>query len=58
MNLQLHADLSGLAKGMANDMVVAPNGTVRRQNGADALVEKDSEPWWANLLRHASGMSI
>jgi sugar lactone lactonase YvrE len=26
-NLQLHADLSGLAKGMANDMVVAPNGT-------------------------------
>lgn len=25
--LELHADLSGLAKGMANDMVVAPDGT-------------------------------
>ena len=37
--------------------VVAPNGTVRRQNGADVRVELKDEPWWANLLRRASGMS-
>lgn len=34
--------------------VVAPDGMLVRQNGADAVVE--SEPWWAALLRLASGM--
>ncbi|CAN5193429.1 hypothetical protein BH09MYX1_BH09MYX1_57600 [soil metagenome] len=34
--------------------VVAPNGVVVRQNGVDVVVEK--EPWWAGLLRMASGM--
>ncbi len=36
--------------------VVAPNGTVRRQNEHDEHVELKDEPWWANLLRRASGM--
>ena len=36
--------------------VVAPEGTVRRQNGRDEIVELDNEPWWASLLRRASGM--
>ncbi len=34
--------------------VVAQEGMVRRQAGTDARVE--SEPWWAKLLRSASGM--
>ncbi len=34
--------------------VVAPEGTVRRQDGSDVHVEE--EPWWASLLRVASGM--
>ncbi len=34
--------------------VVAPNGMVRRQDGRDVCVE--AEPWWAALLRLASGM--
>ena len=36
--------------------VVAPNGTVVRQNGADAIVQVADEPWWAALMRRASGM--
>lgn len=36
--------------------VVAPNGTVRRQNDEDVHVELKDEPWWANLMRRASGM--
>ena len=36
--------------------VVAPNGTVRRQNDEDVHVELKDEPWWANLLRRASGI--
>jgi hypothetical protein len=36
--------------------VVAPNGTVVRQNGTDAIVQVENEPWWAALLRRASGM--
>ena len=34
--------------------VVAPDGMIARQGGADALV--GDEPWWASLLRLASGM--
>jgi hypothetical protein len=34
--------------------VVAPNGVVARQEGADVIVAE--EPWWAALLRLASGM--
>lgn len=34
--------------------VVAPAGMVRRVEGKDQRVEE--EPWWANLLRRASGM--
>jgi hypothetical protein len=34
--------------------VVAPDGMVRRQNDKDEHV--GSEPWWAHLLRCASGM--
>lgn len=34
--------------------VVAPAGMVRRIEGKDQRVEE--EPWWANLLRRASGM--
>lgn len=36
--------------------VVAPNGTIVRQNGEDAIVQVSEEPWWAALLRRASGM--
>ena len=37
--------------------VVAPNGTIVRQNGTDAIVQVTEEPWWAALMRRASGMS-
>ena len=33
--------------------VVAPNGIIVRQNGKDEIVTE--EPWWAALLRRASG---
>jgi hypothetical protein len=36
--------------------VVAPRGTIRRQNGTDVVVGLEDEPWWASLLRRASGM--
>jgi len=36
--------------------VVAPNGTIVRQNGTDAIVQVTEEPWWAALMRRASGM--
>ncbi len=35
--------------------VVAPDGMVRVKKGKQSLVE--SEPWWASLLRLASGMT-
>lgn len=34
--------------------VLAPRGMIARQGGADAVV--DPQPWWAALLRLASGM--
>lgn len=34
--------------------VVAPEGMIRRQDDTDARVKE--EPWWAALLRLASGM--
>jgi len=34
--------------------VVAPSGMLRRQGGGDERVL--DEPWWAGLLRQASGM--
>jgi hypothetical protein len=34
--------------------VVAPNGVIARSGGTTERVE--SEPWWAELLRLASGM--
>ena len=34
--------------------VVAPNGMIRREQNRDRIVEV--EPWWAPLLRAASGM--
>ncbi|MCU0654866.1 MAG: Mov34/MPN/PAD-1 family protein [Polyangiaceae bacterium] len=36
--------------------VVAPGGMVRRVAGVDVRVEE--EPWWAALLRQASGMGL
>ena len=36
--------------------VVAPGGTLRRQNGADVHVRLEEEPGWTTLLRRASGM--
>lgn len=36
--------------------VVAPAGMLRRVAGEDAAV--DEEPWWASLLRVASGMEV
>jgi hypothetical protein len=34
--------------------VVAPDGMIRRESKGEALVQ--GEPWWASLLRSASGM--
>ena len=46
---------SGLGKTLRWS-VVAPNGMIRRdEEGNDALVEH--EPWWAHLMRGASGMT-
>jgi Prokaryotic homologs of the JAB domain len=36
--------------------VVAPDGMIRREEKRDALVKE--EPWWARLLRLASGVRI
>jgi hypothetical protein len=35
--------------------VVAPDGMIRRQSGVEDTIVKD-EPFWAELLRSASGM--
>ena len=37
--------------------VVAPNGMIRREGEKTERVEHDQEPWWAELLRLASGMN-
>jgi hypothetical protein len=56
--------MQALAVGLGRDLcfsVVAPNGTIRRfmpsQTGGDVHVGLSDEPWWASLLRRASGMS-
>jgi hypothetical protein len=52
--------MQALTAGLGRDLcfsVVAPGGTVRRQNGKDVHVGLDEEPWWASLLRGASGMN-
>ncbi len=52
--------MEALTAGLGRDLcfsVVAPNGTVRRQNGSDVVVGLADEPWWASLLRRASGMT-
>ena len=57
-SLEDETTMEALASGLGRDLcfsVVAPNGMVRRQNGADGIVSR--EPWWASLLRRASGMS-
>jgi hypothetical protein len=49
--------MAALASALGKDLVfsvVAPGGMILRQGGKDALV--DEEPWWAALLRLASGM--
>lgn len=50
----MKALLSGLGKPLVFS-VVAPAGMIRRVNGEDHVVESP-EPWWAALLRLASGM--
>ncbi len=50
--------MSALTSALARSVcfsVVAPDGMVRRQDGADVRVEK--EPWWTSILRNLSGMS-
>jgi hypothetical protein len=37
--------------------VVAPTGMIERRDGADRLGARAEEPWWADLLRLASGMT-
>ena len=52
--------MEAINAGLGRDVcfsVVAPQGTVRRQNGTDVNVGHDDEPWWASLLRRASGMT-
>jgi len=51
--------MEALTAGLGRDLcfsVVAPTGTVRRQKGSDVHVGLEDEPWWASLLRRASGM--
>ena len=36
--------------------VVAPNGMIAREGASNETVRVDPEPWWAGLLRNASGM--
>lgn len=36
--------------------VVSPNGMIRREDGASSRIETEDEPWWAALLRLASGI--
>ena len=51
----MEALTAGLGKAVRFS-VVAPNGTIVRQNGSDAIVQVAEEPWWAALMRRASGM--
>ncbi len=44
---------SGLGKALRFS-VVAPDGMVAREGGAETKI--DIEPWWAELLRRASGI--
>ncbi len=49
--------MDALTVGLGKDVcfsVIAPDGMVRRQRGVDERVLE--EPWWASLLRRASGM--
>jgi len=52
----MEALIAGLGRAVRFS-VVAPNGTIVRQNGGDAIVQVSEEPWWAALMRRASGMS-
>lgn len=51
--------MSALVSGLGNPSlvfsVVAPTGMIRRERGEDQIV-KGPEPWWAALLRLASGV--
>jgi hypothetical protein len=52
--------MQALTAGLGREIrfsVVAPQGTVVRQNGEDVHVTRDQEPWWAALMRRASGMT-
>lgn len=51
----MEALIAGLGRAVRFS-VVAPNGTIVRQNGEDAIVQVSEEPWWAALMRRASGM--
>lgn len=51
----MEALVAGLGRAICFS-VVAPNGTVRRQKEGDVRVPINEEPWWAALLRRASGM--
>lgn len=52
--------MEALVSGLGRDLcfsVVAPDGMIRREEGKTILVEHErDEPWWAALLRLASGM--
>jgi len=51
--------MAALASGLGRAprfSVVAPDGMIVRQDGADARVDVADEPWWAALMRLASGM--
>lgn len=51
----MKALVSGLGNQALVFSVVAPTGMIRRTKGEDHIVE-GPEPWWAALLRLASGM--
>ncbi|MBK7584516.1 MAG: hypothetical protein IPI67_30550 [Myxococcales bacterium] len=37
--------------------VVSPKGMIRREDGATSGIDTEDEPWWAALLRLASGIN-
>ncbi len=51
----MEALVAGLGRAICFS-VVAPHGTVRRQKEGDVRVPINEEPWWAALMRRASGM--
>lgn len=52
--------MAALESALGHDLrfsVVSPEGMIRREAGATHRIDTQHEPWWAALLRLASGMN-